>query len=233
MSGRDAPVRIARPLPARAMTARLSPATLPCLTTSSSRAGTITTTSNGSPASIFCLKAAASPKVRLSLCPEARSNSGASSSITSRSPFEHNTLSSAACAPPAPRARAKPASASHIAPPRIVSSRVPLLRIPGKRTMGCKTPVVAQGVLRPGLRQLRPVLVPRAWIEPAERLVLHLVHLAKQLDPHVVGVAVVGRNVVADDVARRPPHQVDVVLGEEVAGTVDLRPVLHLERDVM
>ena len=139
MSGRGAPARIARPLPARAMIARLSPVTLPCLTTSSSSAGMSTTTSNGSPASIFCLNAAARPKVRLSLCPEARSNSGASSSTTSRRPFEHSTLISAACAPPTPTAR--PASASHIAPVRMLSSRMfRFPRLSGERTTATQRP---------------------------------------------------------------------------------------------
>src|SRR5215470_9484061 len=128
MSGRGAPARIASPAPARAMTARLSPLTLPCLTTSSSSLGTSTTTSNASPASIFCLKAAARPNVMFSLCPDVRSNSGARSSKTSRRPFEHSTLISAARAPPTPSAAARPASASHIAPTRMFSSRFSLSR---------------------------------------------------------------------------------------------------------
>ena len=75
--------------------------------------------------------------------------------------------------------------------------------------------------------------MPRARVEIAERLVLDLVHLGEDLDPHQILVAVVGRDVVADDVAARTPHQVNLVAREEIAGLVDLRPVEHLERDVV
>ena len=61
----------------------------------------------------------------------------------------------------------------------------------------------------------------------------HLVHLAIELDPHIVGIAMIGRDVVADDVTARPPHQSNVVLGQEVAGAVQLRPVPDLEGDVV
>ena len=86
--------------------------------------------------------------------------------------------------------------------------------------MRAEAPVVAQRVSRPGLRHLRPVLMPRPRIEIAERLVLDLVHLAEQLDANIVGVAVIGRDVVADDVAARAPDQLDVVLAEEIASAV-------------
>ena len=43
----------------------------------------------------------------------------------------------------------------------------------------------------------------------------------------------VGRDVVADDVSLRPPHQMSAVLGQEVAGAVQLRPVAHLEGNMM
>src|SRR5262249_12712317 len=66
-------------------------------------------------------------------------------------------------------------------------------------------PIIAQGIGSPHLRPLRPVLVPGARVEIAERLVLHLVHLAEELDPHLVGVAVIDRDVVADDVAAGAP----------------------------
>src|SRR5262249_25010161 len=86
------------------------------------------------------------------------------------------------------------------------------------------TPAVAPRIRPPPLRPLRPVLVPGARVEIAERLVLHQVHLAEELDPYLVGVAVVDGDVVADDVAAGPPHQMDVVAGEPFAGALDLRP---------
>src|SRR5262245_58978945 len=96
-----------------------------------------------------------------------------------------------------------------------------------------KPPVVAQRIRPPHLRPLRPILVPGARVEIAERLVLHEVHLAEELDPNLIRVAVIDRDVVADDVAAGSPHQMNVVLGKPFAGALDLRPILHLERDVM
>ena len=40
-------------------------------------------------------------------------------------------------------------------------------------------------------------------------------------------------NVVTDDVAARPPDQVVVIAAEEIARALNLRPVLHLEGDMM
>src|ERR1700693_5945974 len=99
--------------------------------------------------------------------------------------------------------------------------------------LGAKTPIVAQRVRAPHFRPLRPVLVPRPRIEIAQRLVLHLVHLAEELDAHLVGVAVIDRDIVADDVATRTPDQMDVVTGECLRGALDFSPVLDLERNVM
>src|SRR5688572_9210917 len=89
-------------------------------------------------------------------------------------------------------------------------------RIARKRAVRSEAPVVAQRVLGPDLWILRTVLMPGARIEKAERLVAHLVHLAIEFDTHVVGVSMIGRDVMADDVAARPPYQPDFVLGEEV-----------------
>src|SRR5262249_22537653 len=96
-----------------------------------------------------------------------------------------------------------------------------------------KPPVVAQRIRPPHLLPLRPILVPGARVEIGERLVLHEVHLAEELDPNLIRVAVIDGDVVADDEAAGPPNQMNVVLGEPFAGSLDLRPVLHLERDVM
>src|SRR5262245_37310931 len=96
-----------------------------------------------------------------------------------------------------------------------------------------KPPVIAQRIRPPHLRPLRPILVPGPRVEIAERLVLHEVHLAEELDPNLIRVALIDRDVVADDVAAGSPNQMNVVLGKPFAGALDLRPILDLERDVM
>src|SRR6202035_3384930 len=87
--------------------------------------------------------------------------------------------------------------------------------------LGAITPIVAQRVRAPHFRPLRPILVPWPRIEIAERLVLHLVHLAEELDAHLVGVAMIDRDIVADDVAARAPDQMDVVAGQRFGGALD------------
>src|SRR5262245_29965407 len=99
------------------------------------------------------------------------------------------------------------------------------------RAFRAETPVIAQRFRPPHLGALRPILVPGPRIEIAERLVLHLIHLAEELDAHLVGVAMIDRNIVADDVPAGPPDQANVVLGEHFAGTLYFRPVLDLKRD--
>ena len=94
-----------------------------------------------------------------------------------------------------------------------------------------RAPDVAR--LVPHLRHLRTVAVPRPRIEIAELLVQHLVELGEQLDDLVVRIAMIGVDVVARPVPARPPGELDVLAAEEIAGVLDLRPVLQLERDVM
>src|SRR5215472_8130959 len=69
----------------------------------------------------------------------------------------------------------------------------------------------------PGLRPLRRVLVPGPRLEIAELLVLHLVELAKQFDHLIVGIAVIGGDVVARAVAQRSPDDRNLLLPEQVA----------------
>src|SRR5436190_21477537 len=94
-----------------------------------------------------------------------------------------------------------------------------------------RAPDVAR--LVPHLRLLRAVAVPRPRIEIAELLVQHLVELGEQLDDLVVRIAVIGVDVVAGAVASRSPDQLNVLGAEEVAGALNLRPVLQLEGDVV
>ncbi len=60
-------------------------------------------------------------------------------------------------------------------------------------------------------------MVPRTRVEIAEVLVFHLVHFREDLDAHQIRIAVIDRNVVADDVATRAPHQLHLVVREVVA----------------
>src|ERR1700693_2281481 len=99
--------------------------------------------------------------------------------------------------------------------------------------LGAKTPIVAQRVRAPHFRPLRPILVPRPRVEIAQRLVFHLIHLAEKLDAHLVGIAVIDRDIVADDVAARTPDQMEVVAGERFRRALDFGPVLDLKRDVV
>src|ERR1051325_2048714 len=98
-----------------------------------------------------------------------------------------------------------------------------LLRRPGP-------PQVCRGrVLRPHLRPLRIVAMPRPGIEIAERLVLHLVEFGKQLGDQSVRAAMIGEQVVADAVPPRSPQRLVAVEAEEIAGVLQMRPVAQLE----
>ena len=75
--------------------------------------------------------------------------------------------------------------------------------------------------------------MPGARLEIAELLISHLVEFAEQLDDLIVGLAIIDRNVVAGAVAHRSPDDVDLVLGEDVAGVFQVHDVGELERDVV
>ena len=62
------------------------------------------------------------------------------------------------------------------------------------------TPEIRRNLAVPGLWSLRCVVMPRAGIEIAELLVLHLIELDVELDELIVGIAVIDRNVVARSV---------------------------------
>src|SRR2546430_7175938 len=96
-----------------------------------------------------------------------------------------------------------------------------------------KAPVIAQRIRPPHFRPLRSVLVPRTRVEIAKRLVLHQIHFAEELDPHLIRVAVINRDVVPDDVTAGTPNQMDIVFGEPFAGSLNFGPVLDLEGDVV
>src|SRR6478735_127293 len=101
MSGFGAPRLTARPAPERAMSARVAPTSLPCLTRSSVMGVLRIATSNAAPFSISALSGTAALKVNESLCSVAFSNCGASSSSAVFMAFEAKTLISAAWPAPA------------------------------------------------------------------------------------------------------------------------------------
>jgi hypothetical protein len=75
--------------------------------------------------------------------------------------------------------------------------------------------------------------VPRPRLEESEILVEHLIHVAEELYCHAVGVLMIDRDVMADDVADRPPSEQDVVARQQIAGARDIGPIAHLECNVM
>ena len=75
--------------------------------------------------------------------------------------------------------------------------------------------------------------MPRPRLEIAELLIEHQVDVGEELDRDAVGVLVIDRDVVPDEVAERAPEQLDVLAREEVAGAVDLGFVAQLEREVV
>src|SRR5262245_53308627 len=84
------------------------------------------------------------------------------------------------------------------------------------------SPIVRRRVVAPDLRPLRAILMPRPRLEIAELLVEHQVDVGEELDGDAVGILVIDRDVVPDEVPDRAPEQLDVLAREEVAGTVDL-----------
>src|ERR1700682_554825 len=80
----------------------------------------------------------------------------------------------------------------------------------------------------PGFRPLRRVLMPGPRLEIAEVLVHHLVELAEEFDHLIVGIAVIGGDVVAGAVAQRSPDDRDLALAEPVAGLLQVDEILQL-----
>src|SRR5262249_18209525 len=96
-----------------------------------------------------------------------------------------------------------------------------------------RAPDLARVFTPPNLRTLRPVLVPGPRLEIAQLFGGHPVELGEELHDVIVGIAVIDRNVMADDVAHRAPQDRTLVLAERLAGVVHMRPVGKLEGDVV
>src|ERR1700685_2830950 len=97
-SGFAAPLRIATPMPARAIAARGASATLPAVASSSSKALVSSTASKASPLSMRAFSCADVPSVTTSLFSVAFSNCGPRSSITALSALPSKSFMSAAWA---------------------------------------------------------------------------------------------------------------------------------------
>src|SRR5215217_1846351 len=95
-------------------------------------------------------------------------------------------------------------------------------RIARERAERAEAPIAAQRIVRPYLRPLREILMPGTRLEIAELLVTHNVHLGEDFHPLVVGIAVIGGDVVADHMANRAPDDLDVVAREQIAGALHL-----------
>src|SRR5262249_1735753 len=92
--------------------------------------------------------------------------------------------------------------------------------------------VRGRGVFRPHLRPLRVVAMPGTRFEIAELLVLYQIELGEQFGDQSVRAAVIGKQIVPDAVAARPPKSLKAVETEEIARLLQLAPVAHLERGV-
>jgi hypothetical protein len=75
--------------------------------------------------------------------------------------------------------------------------------------------------------------MPRTRLPVSERLVLHHVHLAVDLDANPIGVPVISGHIVPNDVARRSPDKLNSVLLQDFASALQLGPILHFERNMM
>src|SRR2546430_3661054 len=86
--------------------------------------------------------------------------------------------------------------------------------------------------LRPGLRTLRIVPVPRTRVEITERLVLHLIELGEQLGNETVRATVIGEEIVSDTVPSRPPQYPVAIVAQEITRGLHVGPIAKLERRV-
>ena len=69
------------------------------------------------------------------------------------------------------------------------------------------------------------VFVPGTRFEVAQVFIEHQIQLGKQLDDLLVGIVVVGKDVVASSVAPWSPEQRDVMPGKMVARLLHMRPI--------
>ena len=77
----------------------------------------------------------------------------------------------------------------------------------------------------PYLRSLWEVFVPGTRFKVAQVLVEHDIQLGEQFDDLLVGVVVIGKDVVTGSVAAWPPQQGDAMPGKVIARLLHLRPI--------
>ena len=77
----------------------------------------------------------------------------------------------------------------------------------------------------PYFRSLREVFVPGTRLKVTQIFVEHHIQLGEQFDDLLVGVMVIGKDVVASSVAAWPPEQRDALPGKMITRLLYMRPV--------
>ena len=77
----------------------------------------------------------------------------------------------------------------------------------------------------PYLRSLWEVFVPGTRFKVAQVFVEHDIQLGEQFDDLLVGVVVIGKDVVTSSVATRSPEQRDAMPGKVIARLLHVRPI--------
>ena len=78
----------------------------------------------------------------------------------------------------------------------------------------------------PYLRPLWEVFVPGTRFKVAQVFVEHDIQLGEQFDDLLVGVVMIGKDVVTRSVATRPPEQWDAMPRKVIARMLHMRPIL-------
>src|SRR5579859_661248 len=77
----------------------------------------------------------------------------------------------------------------------------------------------------PDFRSLREVFVPGTRLKVTQVFVEHHIQLGEQFDDLLVGIVVIGKDVVASSMATWSPEQRDTLPGKVVARLLYMRPV--------
>ena len=77
----------------------------------------------------------------------------------------------------------------------------------------------------PYLWPLWEVFVPGTRFKVAQVFIEHNIQLGEQFDDLLVGIVMIGKDVVTGSVAARPPEQRNVMPGKVIARLLHLRPI--------
>ena len=77
----------------------------------------------------------------------------------------------------------------------------------------------------PYFRSLWEVFVPGTRFKVAQVFVEHDIQLGEQFDDLLIGIVVIGKDVVTNSVTTRPPEQGDAMPGEVIARLLHMRPI--------